>query len=161
MLVQMIHITRLYVPSSTYLRQRLKSLLNFNFSNVEQLRSIICIDLQEERNTLSRSLTLFSTNPLYLILYTELFKSVFLYGLIWVCYSVEVLDENNGSMRCNKRLAVSLATTCMSLEFRPFKNMPYECVLELRKTQVISSEGFKCSNQIWTTLSGKYGMGAY
>lgn len=61
---------------------------------------------------------------------------------------MEVLDENNGSMRCNKRLAVSLATTCMSLEFRPFKNMPYECVLELRKTQVISSEGLKCSYQI-------------
>ena len=81
MLIQMIHITRLYVPSSTYLRQRLKSLLNFNFSNVEQLRSIICIDLQEERNTLSQSLTLFSTNPLHLILYTELFKSVF---LLWV-----------------------------------------------------------------------------
>lgn len=61
---------------------------------------------------------------------------------------MEVLEENNGSMRCNRRLAVSLATTCMSLEFRPFKNMPYECVLELRKTQVISSEGLKCSNQI-------------
>ena len=61
---------------------------------------------------------------------------------------MEVLDENNGSMRCNERLAVSLATTCMSLEFCPFKNTPYECVLEQRKAQVISSEGLKCSNQI-------------
>lgn len=61
---------------------------------------------------------------------------------------MEVLDENNGSVRCNERLAVSPATTCMSLEFRPFKNVPYECVLEQRKAQVISSEGLKCSNQI-------------